>query len=350
MVRFAVIGCGRISEVHLKALSEAKNAQLCAVCDIIEEKAKKRALEYNVPYYLDIETMLKEQKPDAALIGTPSGMHGEHAEICALNGVNVLCEKPLEITTEKIDRMIRVCEENHVKLGGIFQRRTYTAAVASKNAINSGNIGTPVFCSGTFNYSRTQEYYDSDAWRGTWALDGGGALMNQGIHGVDLLQYLAGDVVSVFGVAKTLSRHIEVEDTLSAVIEFQSGAIGVIQATTSVYPGYPRRLEINGDNGTIVVEETAITKMDIAGSKTEDITIRPSFATSASSANAINADYHTAQLNDVIDAIKEHRAPAVDIVEGRKAVDIILAIYRSAREGRKVYIEELNPKPNKLFC
>lgn len=337
MVRFAVIGCGRISEVHLKALSEAKNAQLCAVCDIIEEKAKKCALEYNVPYYLDIETMLKEQKPDAALIGTPSGMHGEHAEICAVNGVNVLCEKPLEITTEKIDRMIRVCEENHVKLGGIFQRRTYTAAVASKNAINSGNIGTPVFCSGTFNYSRTQEYYDSDAWRGTWALDGGGALMNQAVHGIDMLIMLGGDVKSVFAKCETKARNIEVEDTAAAIIKYKNGALGVMEAATSLKDGQETVLSVSGTEGMISFGDSEILTWN-----TKDGSAAPSVKDSMGGKNCAWTgvfEGHRLLVENMADAIENGTPLLIPACDARKAVDVILAIYRSSQTGKEVFLD-----------
>lgn len=348
---FGIIGCGMIAEYHVSALEDLHDkAKIIGVADPVRDSAERLAGRHGLKVFDSTEALLNSKDVDVVCICTPSGYHAENIIAASNAGKNVVVEKPMAITKEQLDAINECCRKNDTVLSVISQIRFARDIRRAKFAISEGELGRIVTADMYMKYNRSQEYYDSGAWRGTWKLDGGGALMNQGIHGVDLLQYLAGDVVSVFGVAKTLSRHIEVEDTLSAVIEFQSGAIGVIQATTSVYPGYPRRLEINGDNGTIVVEETAITKMDIAGSKTEDITIRPSFATSASSANAINADYHTAQLNDVIDAIKEHRAPAVYIVEGRKAVDIILAIYRSAREGRKVYIEELNPKPNKLFC
>lgn len=337
MVRFAVIGCGRISQVHLKALSEAKNAQLCAVCDIIEEKAKKCALEYNVPYYLDIETMLKEQKPDAALIGTPSGMHGEHAEICAVNGVNVLCEKPLEITEEKIDRMIRVCEENHVKLGGIFQRRTYTAAVASKNAINSGNIGKPVFCSGIFNYSRTQEYYDSDAWRGTWALDGGGALMNQAVHGIDMLIMLGGDVKSVFAKCETKARNIEVEDTAAAIIKYKNGALGVMEAATSLKDGQETVLSVSGTDGMISFGDSEILTWN-----TKDGSAAPSVTDSMGGKNCAWTgvfEGHRLLVENMADAIENGTPLLIPACDARKAVDVILAIYRSSQTGKEVFLD-----------
>jgi predicted dehydrogenase len=154
----------------------------------------------------------------------------------------------------------------------------------------------------------------------------------------------------VFAFSKTLARKIEVEDTLCASVEFESGAIGVIQATTSVYPGYPRRIEINGDRGSIIIEETALTRMDIDGHSSEDLTFRPAFSSGSSAAMNISGDYHTLQISDFIDAVREKKKPAVDVIEGRKAVDVILAIYKSAREERRVFIEELNPKPNKHYC
>lgn len=348
---FGIIGCGMIAEYHVSALEDLSDkARIIGVADPVIESARRLAGRHDLCVFESTEALLASKDVDVVCICTPSGYHAENIIAASEAGKHVVVEKPMAITKEQLDAVESCCRKNGTVFSVISQLRFARDIRRAKFAINEGELGRVVTADMYMKYNRSQEYYDSGAWRGTWKLDGGGALMNQGIHGVDLLQYLVGDVISVFGVAKTLSRRIEVEDTLSAVLEFQNGAIGVIQATTSVYPGYPRRLEINGDNGTIVVEETAITRMDISGSKTEDIILRPTVATSASSASSINSDYHTAQLSDVIDAIKEHRAPAVDIVEGRKAVDIILAIYRSAREGRKVYIEELNAKPNKLFC
>ncbi len=348
---FGIIGCGMIAEYHVSALEELSDkAKIIGVADPVAESANRLASRHGLHVFGSTEELLASKDVDVVCICTPSGFHAENIIASSNAGKHVVVEKPMAITKEQLDAIDECCKKNGTVLSVISQLRFARDIRRAKFAISEGELGRIVAADMYMKYNRSQEYYDSGAWRGTWKLDGGGALMNQGIHGVDLLQYLAGDVVSVFGIAKTLSRRIEVEDTLSAVLEFQSGAIGVIQATTSVYPGYPRRLEINGDNGTIVIEETAITKMDISGSKTEDIVLRPTFTTSASSAGAINSDYHTAQLSDVIDAVRDHRKPAVDIVEGRKAVDIILAIYRSAREGRKVYIEEMNAKPNKLFC
>lgn len=185
-------------------------------------------------------------------------------------------------------------------------------------------------------YYRSQEYYDSGSWRGTKRLDGGGALMNQGIHGVDLLLYLAGPAERVYARAKTLARHIEVEDTLSAVVDFKSGAIGVIQAATSVYPGYPRRLEINGEHGSITLEENSITRWDIFAGSHEDIVLQPAVISSASTPTAISLDGHTRQIADMIRAVSTGTKPLIDVHEGRKPVDLILAIYRSAEEGRPI--------------
>ena len=186
-------------------------------------------------------------------------------------------------------------------------------------------------------YHRSQEYYDSGSWRGTKRIDGGGALMNQGIHGIDLLLYLAGDIKSVYAVSKTLVRNIEVEDTLSAVVEYKNGATGVIQATTSVYPGYPRRLELNGDKGSVVLDETSIVRWDVCDTADhEDVVMFPSLAHGASTPTAISAEGHIRQISDMINAIKTGKKPLSGLAEGRKAVDVILAIYRSAEEGRPI--------------
>lgn len=348
---FGIIGCGMISDFHINALKElSDSARIIGVTDVVKDAAIRVASRHNLDVFDSVEELLSAKGLDVVCICTPSGYHAENIIKASNAKKHVIVEKPMAITKEQLDLVEKTCAENKTVLSVISQIRFARDMKRAKFAVESGEMGSIVTADMYMKYYRSQEYYNSGSWRGTMRLDGGGALMNQGIHGVDLLQYLAGPVISVFAYSKTLVRNIEVEDTLSAVLEFQSGALGVIQATTSVYPGYPRRLEINGDRGSITIEETAITKMDIHGSISEDIVLKPSFSSGASAASAISTDFHTAQISDVIDAIREKRKPAVDITEGRKAVDIILAIYKSAREERKVYIEELNPKPNKYFC
>ncbi len=349
---FGIIGCGMISEFHINAVDAlGDKAKLIGITDNVRDSAERLSFRHGgLKIFDSVDDMLSCREINAVCICVPSGYHADMIIKAAAAKKHIVVEKPLAITKEQLDEVVQTVEKNGVTLAVISQLRFAKDIKRAKYSIDSGELGKIVCADMYMKYYRSQEYYDSGAWRGTKKLDGGGALMNLGIPGVDLLQYLAGPVKSVFAFSKTLSRKIEVEDTLCASIEFESGAIGVIQAATSVYPGYPRRIEINGDRGSVCIEETALTRMDIAGNSAEDLTFRPAFASGASAAMNISNDYHTLQISDFIDAIKEKRKPAVDVLEGRKAVDVILAIYKSAREERRVFTEEFNPKPNSNFC
>lgn len=337
MVSFVVVGCGRISEIHLKAIEKAKNARLAAVCDIVEEKAKEKALLYNVPYYTDLEEMLKKEKPDVAIIGTPSGMHGEHTIKCAGHGAHVLCEKPIEITREKIDSMINVCREKGVLLGGIYQRRTYSGAIAAKKAIEDGQIGKLILCDGYFKYHRSQEYYDSDSWRGTWSLDGGGALMNQCIHGIDMLLMLCGDIMSVTAKCETLARSIEVEDTAVILVKYKNGALGVIEAATSLSEGSDTIFEIHGAQGNISFGDSCFYKW-----QTIDNSPTPCVTDSMGGKNCgwAEEDGHRILVEDMAQCVLTGKSPLIPPEEARRAVDVILAIYQSAKTGKEAFIND----------
>lgn len=337
-VRFAVLGCGRISSAHLDGIKNAPNAELAAVCDIVEEKAKEAALKYGLEkWYTDFETMLASEDIDVVNICTPSGMHCEHAVIAAKAGKHVLCEKPLDVTKEKLDLMIKTCKEQNVLLGGIFQRRTSNAAIITKNAVSQGKLGKIVLADAYLKYFRSQEYYDSDEWRGTWELDGGGALMNQGIHGIDLIQWMAGEVDSVYAKCETLARNIEVEDTAVIIVKYKNGALGVIEGTTSVYPGQDTIFSIHGDKGTISFGDKGFYAWEFEGSdeKAPDVT---------DGLGGLNCGWspefqgHTKQIQDMAEAVIYGRQPMIPGEEARKAVDIILAIYESARTGKEVKV------------
>lgn len=336
MVNFAVLGCGRISEVHLKAVDEAYNAKLVAVCDIVAEKAMASAQQYNVPYYTDLEDMLKSEKPQVVIIGTPSGMHGEHAIMCANYGANVLCEKPIEITKKKIDEMIAVCKEKGVMLGGIFQRRTYSGALETKKAIENGLLGKLLLCNGYFKYNRSQEYYDSDDWRGTWKLDGGGALMNQCIHGIDMLIMLCGDIESVTANCVTLARDIEVEDTAVVLVKFKNGAVGVIEGATSIHKGEDTVFKIYGTNGSISFGDSAFYNWE-----TSDATNPPEIYDSLGGVNCgwVNvSEGHRLIVEDMAQCVVTGKSPVIPAEDARKAVDVILAIYESSKQNREVIV------------
>ncbi len=330
-VRFAIVGCGRICMSHIKGIADAPSAVLIAVCDIKEEKARKAAEEAGIAaYYTDLEMMLDKEKPDVLCVCVPSGYHAECAILAARKGVHVLCEKPLDVTQEKIDAMIRACDENHVKIGGIFQRRNVSAVQHARQAVAAGRLGKLVMASASLKYFRDQAYYDSGAWRGTKALDGG-CLMNQCIHGIDLLQYLAGEITSVFGMCATLAREIEMEDTAACTVRFKNGAMGVIEAASSVSPGQDTMISLHGTEGTIIIGGNGFLQWALA-----DGSEAPSVTDSMGGLNCgwVGHSLHTRQIEDMAKAVLEDRLPMVPGQEARKAVDIIQAIYRSAASGK----------------
>ena len=336
-IGFGIIGCGVIADFHANALfGLSEEAVLVGVADARLPAAERFAKEKQVRAFASVEEMLACPEIDVVTICVPSGLHAELAIKAANAGKHIIVEKPMAITKEQLDAMEEACTRNGVMLSSVAQSRFTSGVRKAKQAIEDGYIGKMVCADVYMKFNRTQEYYNTGGWRGTKAMDGGGALMNQGIHGVDLLLYLAGDVKSVYAVSKTLARQIEVEDTLSAVLEFKSGATGVIQATTSVYPGYPRRLELNGDKGTIVLEEGNLVRWDMEDTTLPEVTLKSNVRSSASAPTDFSADNHTKQFKDVIQALRNGTKPLVDLREGRRAVDLILAIYQSAEERRVI--------------
>ncbi len=336
-IGFGIIGCGVIADFHANALADLPgDARLIGAADVRPQAAAAFAARHNVRAFASVEELLACPDVDVVNICTPSGFHAETAVAAANAGKHIIVEKPMAITSAQLDQMQEACERNRVLLSSIAQSRFSQGVRMAKDALDGGRLGKLVCADIYMKYHRSQEYYDSGGWRGTKAVDGGGALMNQGIHGVDLLLYLAGDVKSVYALSKTLSRHIEVEDTLSAVAEFRSGALGVIQATTSVGPGYPRRLELNGDAGSIALEETSIVRWDLPNGETQDVVSPSAPHSSASVPTALSTYGHTQQFADVIRALRTGEKPLIDLREGRRPVDLILAIYRSAAEHRPV--------------
>jgi predicted dehydrogenase len=266
---------------------------------------------------------------DLVMIGSPSGLHAEQGIAAAQHGLHVLVEKPIDITTERADALINECERAGVKLGVMFQDRVAPDICRLKKLVDAGDLGKLILVSGHVKWYRPPEYYRDSRWRGTWALDGGGALMNQGVHTVDLLLYLMGDVERVSARAVTALHDIEVEDTVVATLEFRNGAIGTLEAATSIYPGYRRRLELTGTNGTIIIEHdriiTADLRIPVAG-------VPPGSA----SADTSDIGGHKRLLEDFVRAIETNSKARCDGREGRRSVELVQAIYESSRTGRAV--------------
>lgn len=338
---FGIIGCGTISEWHARAINAIDGIYLVGVTDVNQNSREKFAKKYGVRAFDSFEQMLECNEVDVVCICTPSGLHAPLAIQAAQSGKHIIVEKPMAINLEEADRMIQACEENNVKLSVISQLRFTKAISKLKDAVDKGLLGKLIMGNIYMKYYRSQEYYDSSGWRGTWKMDGGGALMNQGIHGIDLLQYVMGKVKTVFAHAKTLARNIEVEDSAVAVLEFENGALGTIQGTTSIYPGFPRVLEINGDKGSIALQEDSIVKWIIEGQETHEGIIDGEDANkykSASDPTQFGIEGHILQIKDMAHAIWEDRKPLVDQYEGRKPIEIIMAIYESSKTGKLVTI------------
>jgi len=340
---FAIVGCGMISEFHAAAIRDLKNAKLVAVSDIVEAAAKRAGEKFGVDWYTDVNKMVERDDIDVVTIGTPSGAHLEPALAAAKAGKHLIVEKPLEVTLPRCDKIIAACKKAKVKLATVFPSRFSEANQILKNAVDKKRFGRLTLGDTYVKWWRTQEYYDSGGWRGTWKLDGGGSLMNQSIHNVDLLQWLMGPVESIMAFTDCLAhKRIEVEDTAVAILRFKNGALGVIEGTTSVYPGLLKRTEIHGDQGTAIVQQDDIIRWELAKSTPADARIRRKFArpsgyqAGASDPKAISHKGHMKQFADFLKALDTGGKPLVDGPEGRKSVEIILAIYKSSKTGRKV--------------
>jgi predicted dehydrogenase len=343
-VGFGIIGCGMISEFQSRALQAIPGARIAGYHDAVPDLARKRAAEYGARAFETLEDLLGSPEVAAVSICTPSGAHLEPAVGAARAGKHVMVEKPLEVTVERVDAIIAACREAGVQLGAIFPRRFQDSSRVLKDAIDRGRFGRIVLGDVYIKWHRTQEYYDRGGWRGTWRLDGGGALMNQGIHGIDLVQWLLGGVRDVVGFTGTLAHErIEVEDVAVAALRFRNGALGAVEGTTASWPGTKIRIEVGGSRGSAVMEDETILAWRFEEEEPGDAEIRSRFGPreglpggGAGDPRAIDSEGHRRQLDDFVRAIRTGGRPYCGGEDGRAAVAIITGIYRSAREGRVV--------------
>ncbi len=348
MVGFAIVGCGMIARFHARALAEVPGARLITLVSRSRNSAAKMAAELGLKCDLstDLHAVLGRPDVHAVIITTPSGAHLEPALAAAQAGKHVVVEKPLEITARRCDQIIEACDRSRVKLCTIFPSRFGDANRALKAAVEANRFGRLTLAETTCKWWRPQSYYDEGGWKGTKALDGGGALMNQAIHSIDLLLWMMGPATHVSGFTATLAhQRIEVEDTAVAWVRFANGALGVIQAATSVHPGLPKTIAVHGDKGTVIIEQDDVLRWDFDPATADDASIKERFAqrtgASGGSSNpaAISHEGHARQLADFVHAIETDSAPQVDGREGRKAVELIEAIYQSAASGRTVKLQ-----------
>ena len=330
-IGWGIIGCGTIGPTHADAVQANEQAELVQVCDMVPEKAKKMAADHNCSYVTSLAELLAHDDIQAVSICTPSGMHSEQAIAAAQAGKHILCEKPLDITLDKIDAMLEAAEAYDVKLAGVFQYRTYPISQKVREAVRNGKLGKLVLGDCYQKLFRSHEYYGSGEWRATWELDGGGALMNQGIHGIDLLLWIMGEVARVSAYCRRLVRNIDVEDTSVANLEFTNGALGTLVTTTSVTPAENVRTEIHGDKGSIKLQGSDIIQWAIQGE--EEVAGESTDEGTASDPTAVTATGHTEHVRDLCEAIINDREPTIPGREARKAVELIKAIYLSSRLG-----------------
>ncbi len=336
---FAVVGCGVISDTHIEAIRSLPNARLLAVCDTVPERAQAKATQYGVEACTDYAALLQREDVDVVNIVVPSGLHAELGIKAAQAGKHVITTKPIDVTLEKIDALIAACADNGVKLAAVHQLRSYPVFRRAWEAIREGRLGRLLWGTATVPWFRSHAYYDR-GWQGTKALDGGGALMNQSIHYIDLLIWMMGQVAEVGGFADNLAHDIEVEDIGTAALKFTSGAHGVVQGTTLTYEGHPARLEIHGSQGNIVFmgEDLGLWQVEGEESFRDPAAGRLKGGASEPAAGMLGlaVDAHADQIGDVLAAIEQKREPRMKGQEARRAVELILAIYESSQERKVV--------------
>lgn len=335
-VRIGIIGCGVIADFHFRAIGEIEGAEVTGCVDAYAPSAERFSAAHGIRKYDTLEAMLADPEIDAVTICTPSGLHTPQAIQAMQAGKHVVCEKPMSLTLEEADRLIATAHETGVKVCIISQFRYAPAVQAVKKAIDEGALGHIVSGSLQMKYYRSDEYYASGAWRGTKAMDGGGCLMNQGIHGVDVFRYLMGPVQSLVGYACTQQRHIEVEDSAAAALRFANGAVGTIEGSTLCVPGYPRRIEICGDKGSVVLEENAILRWDVEGYDIGLPVGNNATNVASSDPKAIDVSGHVRQIRNFVGAILHDEPLLAPAESGRPALEIILGIYASSESGKPV--------------
>ncbi len=339
-IGIGILGCGNISRIHGDAIRQVPALRLVSVCSRSPESAQKLGSRYGVPASADLHEFFADSALQAVSICTPSGTHGELGCGAARAGKHVLVEKPIDVNLERTDDLIKACAQSGVRLGVTLQSRFLDAPRALKNAVQESRLGKPVMASAYVKWYRTDQYYTSASWRGTLALDGGGALINQAIHTVDLLQWIVGPVAEVHAYSgRLLHPQIEGEDTLTATLRFRNGALGVVEAATSIYPGFKRRLEITGTEGTAVLDGDNISTWALRDGSANPCPPVDEVSDGSSNAMAIDCEGHRRVMEDFAQAIRDGRKPTVDGGEGRKSLELVTAIYRSVRLGVPVALE-----------
>lgn len=346
MINIGLIGAGNISDTHARAAAAIPSVTIAAVYAPTLAHAQRLAARHGAVGYDTLDAFLSHRPLDIVAIGSPSGLHAEQGIAAAKRGVHVLIEKPIDVTTARTDALIAEAARAGVTLGVIFQDRLKPDVQRLKALVTAGRLGSPILATAHVKWYRPPSYYRDSRWRGTRTLDGGGALINQGIHTVDLLLWLFGPVRRVYGRTAARLHEIEVEDTAVAVLEFENGALGTLEAATSAYPGYSRRLELSGTNGTLILDGDDLTAVDLHDAAEAERPTRPArpepgratATVSAASPVVADASAHQRVFEDFIAAVAERRAPCCDGMGGRHSVALVEAIYASARTHSPISI------------
>jgi predicted dehydrogenase len=326
--------------MHVECIKSMDNARLVAVCDLVEEKAARVARENGCKAYTRFEDMLADEEIDLVHICVPSGDHANLGVLAAQAGKHVLVEKPIDVTLEAADRLIAACEKAGVLLSCISQHRFADDLVRAKKAMEDGVFGKLTFGGSYTKWYRSQEYYDSGDWRGTWALDGGGALMNQSVHYVDMMQWVCGPVEEVTAYCGTLAHErIEVEDVAAAIIKFKNGGLGMLEGNTTAYPGYQQRLDVYGTQGSVIIENDIVQNWNVVGQQEQQAAEAADDQPAGAGSAAIGNSCHARQIADVVDAVLTGRQPAITGRDARHPLAIILAVYESSRTGKSVKVQ-----------
>lgn len=338
MLKIGLVGCGRIAKRHSELLGngQIEGASLASVCDIVASKAEAIAGIFGVPWFTDMHEMMEQAKPDVVVILTESGLHAEHAIALAPHGKHIIVEKPMALTLDDADEMIRACDQHGIRLFVVKQNRFNVPVIKLREALEAKRFGKLILGTVRVRWCRHQKYYDQDAWRGTWALDGG-VLSNQASHHVDLLEWMMGDVESVFAKATTALADIETEDTAVVILKFRSGAMGVIEATTAARPtDLEGSISILGEKGTVEVGGFAVNEMKVwrfEEAAPDDEAVLTEFSVNPPNIYGFG---HQAYYQHVVDCILTEQPQLVDGLEGRRSLELISAIYESVETGREV--------------
>jgi len=338
-VGFGIIGTGMIAGWHAEALAKSGNTALKAAYDVDPTRARAFADKHGCRAVSSLDELFKADGVEAVTIATPSGLHLDAAQAAARAGKHILCEKPLEVTPKRARAIVTACEEAGVLLSAVFQNRYSRAVGAVREAMARGRFGQMVLAAASVRWYRTPEYYAQGGWRGTRALDGGGALMNQGIHTVDLLLHLNGPAVDVSGrTTRALHRGIEVEDTAAGVIAFENGSLGVLEASTACRPGFARRIELSGTGGSVVLEDDNIRRWVFTDEEPGDEAaqsgaLSDTLRSGAGDPATISSEGHRIQIEELADAIRSRAPLATPGREALAAIDLVCALYTSAKAG-----------------